>query len=212
MHTKEELAHLDHLETKLALCDAFEELMKTESVDKISVSKICQQSGVSRATFYRIFQDKFDIVQWAIQHVHSKGANLIGKDLTWEDGFYASESAIVRHLNFFREAAKSSDYNSLNVYAPRTRKAVLCATVTSLYHQPLTPKILFMIDVAVNIETSMFPRWHRGEYNCSLSEMCSWVTECIPRELYTLLKDPLNKQGESANLTHFLQAKTLERA
>ena len=207
MHTKEELAYLNHLETRLALCDAFEELMKTESIDKISVSKICQQAGVSRATFYRIFQDKFEVVQWAIRYVHSKGADLIGKELTWEEGFYESEIAIVRHLDFFREAAKSTDYNSLDLYTPRTRKAVLCATVTDCYHQKLTPKMLFMIDAAVNAETTMLPCWHRGEYDCTLREMCSWVTECIPKELYELLKEPLSKQNDPANFKHFLLGK-----
>lgn len=207
MHTKEELAQLAHLETKLALCDAFEILLQQEPIDKVSVSKICQQAGISRATFYRIFQDKYEIVQWSIMYIHAKGVNQIGRTLNWEDGYYESEKSILRHKDFFTQAAKSNDYNSLDFFTSRTRKEILAKTVTEYYHQKITPQMSFMIDTAVDIETKAFPNWAAGKYDCSLREMCTWVAQSIPSELFNLLNVPLSEQNNPSNYNHFLLGK-----
>ena len=49
---------------KMRIFDALDRLAAAKSFDKISVTQICTEAGVSRATFYRHFSDKFSIPQW----------------------------------------------------------------------------------------------------------------------------------------------------
>lgn len=45
-------------ETRLVVVNAFEELLKKHRFDEISVTQICHEAGISRATFYYHFKDK----------------------------------------------------------------------------------------------------------------------------------------------------------
>lgn len=48
--------------TKYELADAMKHCMKTAPVEKITVKEIVEACGVTRQTFYRNFQDKYDLI------------------------------------------------------------------------------------------------------------------------------------------------------
>ena len=47
--------------------DALFELVKEKPYDKITISDICRESTVSRATFYRLFDNMDDVVAWQVE-------------------------------------------------------------------------------------------------------------------------------------------------
>ena len=47
---------------------AFEELLKTKSLDSVTVSEIMKKAGVSRSVFYKHFKDKYDLMNWIYRH------------------------------------------------------------------------------------------------------------------------------------------------
>lgn len=48
--------------------EALLEIMKTKEMDKISVVEICEQAGITRRIFYRLFETKYDCLVAAIDH------------------------------------------------------------------------------------------------------------------------------------------------
>lgn len=50
--------------TKDAIANAFKELMKIKSFDKISISDITNICKLNRQTFYYHFQDKYELMNW----------------------------------------------------------------------------------------------------------------------------------------------------
>lgn len=50
---------------KEILAESFRELAETKPIDKITVKEIAGNCGYSSATFYRQFQDKYDLIAWA---------------------------------------------------------------------------------------------------------------------------------------------------
>ena len=178
---------------KMAAVDAMDELMRETPIDRLSVSKICERADISRATFYRYFTDKFGVVQWLYKYVMAQGANEIGRTLSFYDGYYTSEAMILeRYYDFFANAAKSTDYNSLDRYAPRLRKEVFERTITKYFKKEYTEHLRFLVSATVEIETNLLPQWHYGEIDCTIEEACQWTVECVPRELFNLLNDPIN--------------------
>lgn len=49
---------------KYKLANAMKECMVSSPVEKITVKEICDTCGVTRQTFYRNFQDKYDLINW----------------------------------------------------------------------------------------------------------------------------------------------------
>lgn len=181
-----------NVEVKMAAVNAMDELMRDTSIDRLSVSKICEKADMSRATFYRYFTDKFGVVQWFHKYVMAQGANEIGRTLSFYDGYYTSEAMILERYEFFTNAAKSNDYNAIDRFSSRFRKEVFERTLTKYYGLEYSEHLRFLVGATVEMETSLFPQWHNGDIDCSLEDVCRWMTECVPRELFDLLNDPIN--------------------
>ena len=53
---------------KNSLALSFQELLRSEPLEKITVEQICRKADVHRSTFYRYFQDKYDLLRYAFEH------------------------------------------------------------------------------------------------------------------------------------------------
>lgn len=58
--------------TRKLLCTALMDLMQHTSFDKLSVNDICEKAMVHRATFYNHFNDKNDLLNYAIDELQEK--------------------------------------------------------------------------------------------------------------------------------------------
>ena len=59
--------HVSVRRTYLLLMKALLDLLAEMPFEKISLTDICRVSMVSRSTFYRYFEDKYDLVNWYFQ-------------------------------------------------------------------------------------------------------------------------------------------------
>ncbi|MBQ3050267.1 MAG: helix-turn-helix transcriptional regulator, partial [Clostridia bacterium] len=50
--------------TRLTILHAFDRLVERVGFSKITVSMLVKEAGVSRATFYRYFKDKYDVMNY----------------------------------------------------------------------------------------------------------------------------------------------------
>ncbi|MBQ3301980.1 MAG: TetR family transcriptional regulator [Eggerthellaceae bacterium] len=182
-------------EIKLSITSALDKLMAETDLDRVSVKSICDLAGVSRATFYRYFDDKFAVVEWYLHYINTKGVDRIGRSLSWYEGYFLSTALIHENIQFFLNASKSNDRNALTQVAPKARRETLLKTLSDVRNVEITDHLRFQVDAAVEVETRLFPAWHYGNYDCSLGEICHWMTECVPRELFELLDTPLKPQS-----------------
>lgn len=58
--------------TRKLLCSSLMSLMQTTSFDKLSVNDICKKAMVHRATFYNHFNDKNDLLNYAIDELQEE--------------------------------------------------------------------------------------------------------------------------------------------
>lgn len=63
---------------KYKLANAMKECMFSSPVEKITVKEICDTCGVTRQTFYRNFQDKYDLINWYLYNYSSNFPHFIG--------------------------------------------------------------------------------------------------------------------------------------
>lgn len=50
------------------LCDASQQIIRNEN-EKLNISRICQEAGVSRSTFYRLFDEVDDVLTYASEKI-----------------------------------------------------------------------------------------------------------------------------------------------
>ena len=50
--------------TCLSVVEALDALMRTTSIDRVKVTELCRDAGISRATFYENFQDVYAVATW----------------------------------------------------------------------------------------------------------------------------------------------------
>ena len=176
---------------KVRIFDALDRLTVSKSFDKISVTQICTEAGVSRATFYRHFSDKFSIPQWYLDFAWAHGVHEIGRTLSWREGYYITEADVAKHSDFFRRVARSNDYNAIDNYAPRERRKNLAETLTVYHGKVITERMKFQIDATIELECHLMPKWHYGDYDVSLEEICTWMADAVPRDLFKILNTPV---------------------
>lgn len=99
--------------TKRALEASLKKLLLEKPLNKITVTDICEDCGISRMTFYYHFQDIYNLVEWSCQE--DAGKALAGNRTadTWQKGL----------LSIFRVVRENKPF-VMNVYHCVSRERV----------------------------------------------------------------------------------------
>ncbi len=73
-------------ENKIAIVGAMDRLMEDCSLEEIRTVDICSEAGVSRQTFYRCFDDKYDAAIWFMEEGAWRSVRQIGVTCGWKTG------------------------------------------------------------------------------------------------------------------------------
>lgn len=77
---------------KYKLANAMKECMFSSPVEKITVKEICDTCGVTRQTFYRNFQDKYDLINWYFDKILIESFHQMGEAVPYT-------KALLKNLN-----------------------------------------------------------------------------------------------------------------
>lgn len=99
--------------TKRALEESLKTLLLKKPLNKITISDITQEAGISRMTFYYHFQDIYELVEWSCREDAKKA--LKGKRTydTWQEGM----------LNIFKAVLENKPFIT-NVYHSVSRERI----------------------------------------------------------------------------------------
>lgn len=95
--------------TKRAIINSFTELLKDKPFEKITVSDITAECGISRMTFYYHFHDIYDMIDWATKE---KLTSVINKNYTydtWVQNFTNIMKACLVEKAYFTKMIASVD-------------------------------------------------------------------------------------------------------
>lgn len=103
-------------ETLFLFAKAIKSLIKKQPLDKITVIDIVSTAGKTRQTFYRHFQDKYDLVNWYFEKLVLKSFEEMNQGGSLQEALNLKFAFIEQEHAFFKEAFKSNDYNNLIHY------------------------------------------------------------------------------------------------
>ena len=92
--------------SKYRLAEAMKECMKKAPVEKITVKEITEECGVTRQTFYRNFQDKYDLINWYFDKILIESFHQMGEGSTVYESLVKKFEYIRMEQLFFKAAFK----------------------------------------------------------------------------------------------------------
>lgn len=114
--------------TKYALENSLKNLLLQKPLDKITISDITDDCGISRMTFYYHFKDIYDLVKWSCFEGARKALQENKTYETWQQGY----------LQIFEEVKKNKPF-IMNVYKCVHREQV------EKYLQPLVNNLVLNV-------------------------------------------------------------------
>ncbi len=98
------------------LFGALSKLLHEKSLDKLSVIDIIKESGVCRATFYRYYSDKYDLLNSNYKKILDDTLFRFNEGIPYVDVQYSLYKVLKDNIKLFQNAFRSSDVNSLKNY------------------------------------------------------------------------------------------------
>ena len=124
--------------TKWAIIEAYNELIKTKNIDKVTVKDVVEVCGITRQTFYYHFQDLLDVLEWGLR---------VTTDTAVQRGVEAGSVEAAIHL--FLDAADRNRQLGRKIFTSQ-KKPQLCDMI---FH--MIESLLFAIFKEKNADASI---------------------------------------------------------
>lgn len=169
--------------TKNAIVDSFNYLIRTTEFEHITAKKIADVAGISKATLYRYFKDKYEIMNYNYKELLDRlleSPNCSDYRSLYYLLFYFGK----RDWQFLHRAFKITGPNSLSdfIYEYST-ETVLQITRMNRNGDGLSPSEQLQIDVFCIGISAMYRKWIFEGYPLTASEAADALFELMPDSL-----------------------------
>jgi AcrR family transcriptional regulator len=179
--------------SKYKLAVSIKKLMEEKSLERLTVKEIVSLAGVTRQTFYRNFYDKYDLVNWYFDVLAKECFEQMGVSLTMREGLIHKYDFIRNEAVFFRQAFKSSDYNSIKEHDYQFILLFYTNLIEKKINRPLDEDIQFLLEMYCHGSIAMTVEWAVNGMNKSSETMADSLIEALPVKLSELLYPELIK-------------------
>lgn len=160
-----------------------------DALEKMSVKEICENAGVSRDTFYRYFNSKYDIAVWHGKLVQSIYLDQVGRTMDWETGYFHNLRLLAEEKDFylhaFRETGrKLKDFPEMEQH----RAQVIRQTLEEWRNVELDDEMEFCIQSFALLETVLITKWLRGGCQPGPSIQAKRMADMVPHLLWHATK------------------------
>lgn len=168
-------------EFRRCMFEALALLMETKPFDSITVADIAAQAHVSRATFYRRFKDKYDLLNSSYELILHNTLLHVTEGTTWRESIRQIYRVIGDNAPFFKAAFASSDRNSLEAYIfERTialEQDILCAAGVDVSAQGIQYRLRAYVAGGLQLTQD----WVRSDAAMPLDELVDILVEMVPK-------------------------------
>lgn len=176
---------------KYRLASSIKKLMEISSLERITVTNIVKEAGVSRQTFYRHFQDKYELVNWYFDVLARQCFEQMGVSLTLREGLILKFNFIRREAVFFSQAFRSKDYNSIEQHDYEFILEFYTNIIRRHTGSELSDDLRFILELYCHGSISMTVDWAINRMEKSSEILADCLIEALPEKLAVLLLSEL---------------------
>ena len=171
---------------KYRLADAMKNCMKKMPVEKITVKEIVAECGTTRQTFYRNFQDKYDLINWYFDRILLESFQHMGEGKTAYEGLVNKFHYIEEEKLFFKAAFRNDDQNCLRDHDVQLICAFYTEQLETRMACRLSRQLQFQLEMYCQGSIYMTVQWVLGYRKCSAEELAHALASAMPEELQTV--------------------------
>lgn len=162
---------------KTAIINSFKELLNKKSLDKITVTGICEHCDVNRQSFYNYFSDIMDIFKCIFYDELSQEIAQNRTFETWGGGFLATMHYFKKNSKMILHVYNSSYWSEANIYISELSRNLLSSVVNECSIE---------MGVSLNENDQKFiVNFYRHVFNGIIGD---WVSEGMVEEPEIVLK------------------------
>ncbi len=195
--------------TAKTILDSFNKLILENDFHKITVDMIMKAAEVSRATFYRYFKDKYDVMNANFKNLldfyvsPEQSSNY--RDLCFHLFDYG-----LKHLQMFKKAMESTGFNSFsNFIYEYSYQTALEITRQNRNGEGFTPSEELQADVFCNGICAVYKNMVNGRYKINASDAADALYEMMPESLKHYWWVEPAESADSATVPDLLQSEPL---
>ena len=173
---------------KYRLSEAMKECMKYAPVEKIIVKEIVEVCGTTRQTFYRNFQDKYDLINWYFDKILLKSFEYMGKSETIYEGLVNKFYYIQQENLFFRTAFKNDDQNCLRDHDFHLILQFYTDQIEQKTGEKISEHLRFLLEMYCQGSIYMTVQWVLGKLKGTPEEIARSLVDAMPLKLMEVFK------------------------
>jgi len=177
-----------HEQIELRLAEAIKQCMKTTTVEKITVQQIAEVCGTTRQTFYRYFQDKYDLINWYFEQLLLESFAHMGEGKTVNEGLVKKFVFIKQEREFFTKAFKMDEQNCLKEYDYQLILQFYTERIKEKTGKALDTDMQFLLEMYCQGSVYMTIKWVLEGMKASPEELAKRLVDAIPDKLGQLFK------------------------
>ena len=167
--------------TELDILLALNRLIARMDMEKITTEKIVAEAKISRATFYRYFKDKYDVLNRNYKELLD---NCLRQCRGYRGLFYLMFRHAREEWSDFHRAFSTTGVNSFESYiSSYSRSVVEKITVENRGPQGLSAEEQLQLDVFCCGTSVMYKKWTLGQYALSADAAADALFAAMPATL-----------------------------
>lgn len=178
--------------TKEILAESFRELAAEKRIDKITITEITNNCGMSQPTFYNHFKDKYDLIVWIYIHESSEIMMKIGTDgYSWRDTLLDGAKYFANNREYMINALRhTSGHDSFMLYVQKVNSELMLTEVRKkLMTEYIPDEIYGMIKVYIYGTVQHMLDWLMGNMELSPEKVAGIWERSLPEPLKQYLYD-----------------------
>lgn len=173
---------------KYRLADAMKACMRRMPVEKITVTEIVEECGTTRQTFYRNFQDKYDLINWYFDKILLESFEHMGEGKTVYEGLVNKFQFIEQEHLFFRAAFKTDEQNCLKEHDFELILAFYTEQIQENTGHKISDQLRFLLEMYCQGSIYMTTQWILGRLKGTPKQMAEQLVAAMPPELFDMFR------------------------
>lgn len=146
--------------TKLALANSLKGLMAKKAFNKICVSDIVDNCGLTRQAFYYHFKDKYDLMNWIYYTETARFMSSYNKVEHWLDGMLDLCNYMRQNKTFYINALNTTGQNSFQEYLHDYIQDISISVIESIKNKEFEEeKWGFIVEFISTAFVGLIVRW-----------------------------------------------------
>ena len=167
-----------------SIIEAFMSMIEEMPLESIRVEDLIERANTSKTTFYRLFRDKYDVMN-SIYLLESQRVVEENPDLrNWKDWTYADFEHIRQHKGFYRSIIS---YNGQNSFRDTIKqyfgKNIMRQIKTEYQTREIPEQIVFAVEVMMEVAAFAMIWWVNGNCQIPAQTLTEYVEDCIPESI-----------------------------